>query len=541
MLKFQLQGPFGLIDENGVDRRPSLMKARAILAVLAATPGHRHSRSWFLALLWEDRQREQGLTSLRSALTNIRRHLGPFADVLISDHSEIALDPSAVSTDLNAGAPAGEFLEGFDIAHAPEFEDWLRQMRMTRSERCNTIIPAKVTRISTDSPQDRPTRLYLAARGSTAASVTQVQCETLVDCLAKSCEDLSLAEAIDGRGQGETLQDFQDAAARADADLILISEAAESSGGSIARTRVIEVASQSIVWSKSITGTNALDLENPSTIGAVAEFIDVMTGRLLREFHWHNDALPPNILATAGVNQIFKLGMQNYETAEAMLKQAHALDPRGRHLAWRAYLRTFLLGELEFGDRKTVIEEGTALARRAMESEPNNSMVLALCAHVENMLHNSYQNAVDLATRSLEINRCNPLAWASLGLAAAFLGESDEGSRIASVGAKLAAGARYSFQTESWASAAALLAGDLATARAHAERSHSKAPTFAPPLRYLSALYCSDGQFERARTVAQKLRVREPDFSFDSLRDEGYPADSVRQARLLDALPAREF
>ena len=43
MLKLQLYGPLSITDEMGVDRRPKLMKARAILAVLAATKGHRHS------------------------------------------------------------------------------------------------------------------------------------------------------------------------------------------------------------------------------------------------------------------------------------------------------------------------------------------------------------------------------------------------------------------------------------------------------------------------------------------------------------------
>ena len=541
MLDFQLFGPFGLVDENAVDRRPKLMKSRAVLCALAAAPRHCRSRSWLQSLLWEDRQPEQAQSSLRSALSDIRRHLGPYAGAFLTSHTEVALDPALISVDLNreTSATRALFLEGFDIAHAQNFEDWLREMRTSFETRspCKAAPPpaSAVTR------NNEGCSLYLAARGDVPSTFTRMQCDTLVDCLAKSSEDLSIADIVDGRGTGTSIGDFQRDATAAQCSMILVSETVEANAGVMARLKVIDTETAHLIWSTSVTGRPAIELEDPATIGVVAEFIDFMSARLVRSYDWHSDQISPQLMAAAGINHIFKLGSQNFETAEVLFKRLYEHDPRGRYLAWRAYLRTFLLGELEFGDREAVIEEGTALARRALEKEPHNSVVLALCAHVENMLHDDYGNAFDLSARALEINRCNPLAWASLGTAAAFLGKGDDGYQITRVGAKLASGTCFSFQTESWASAAGMIAGNFNAARAHAERSHQKAATFAPPLRYLSALYCENGAFAKARDIANKLRVREPGFSLDSLKDDGYPADSLRRGKLLSALPVREI
>ncbi|MDJ0629347.1 MAG: hypothetical protein QNJ44_13900 [Rhodobacter sp.] len=547
MLEINLIGSFEIRDDQGVDRRPKLMKSKAIVAVLATIPGHRHSRSWFQGLFWADRQHEQALSSLRSALADIRRQLGPHSAALISDNTDVALDPNLIRVDIHSDRNAadllsGGFLEGFDIAHAEAFEDWLRQARMEyECKSLPRLSPASPCPPQTDAETGDVTRLYLASGNDVASTVTQIQCETLVDGLAKSVDDLGFAEIVDGRGRGRSMDDFIVAATGAECSLLLVADAAEAPSGAIARLKMIETPSGRLVWSKSVVGSATLDLEDPATIGVVAEFVDVLSERLFRTYQERTDRLSPQLLGAAGINHAFKLGSQNYEAAEDLLKRAHEWDPRGSYLAWRAYLRTLLIGELNYSDREAVIEEGTYLAERALEIAPNNSMVLAVCAHVQNMLHDDYERAFDLSTRALELNRCNPIAWIGLGASAIFLGKEQAGYKIAKVGSRLSIGSRFSFFADSWASAAGVLAGSLKTAEQYAERSHAAAPTYAPPLRYLTALYCASGQFERAEAMAEKLRQREPDFTLERLRDHGYPSDSLRRARLLETLPYREI
>lgn len=127
-------GMFEVRDEAGLDRTPRGSKARALLAMLCQTPGHCRPRRWLEARLWSDRGQEQASGSLRQALTELRKALGPLSDRLISDRDSVALagfradltaDPSAARLALAQGR---ELLEGIDILD-PAFNVWLAEER----------------------------------------------------------------------------------------------------------------------------------------------------------------------------------------------------------------------------------------------------------------------------------------------------------------------------------------------------------------------------------------------------------------------------
>ena len=534
MIEFRLFGPLEISDESGRDLRPKLLKSRAILAVLAATPGHRHSRSWLQSLLWEDRQHTQAMSSLRSALADIRRHLGAEAGALITDHNDVALDHSRINVKKAEAGSKRVFLEGLDIRNANEFEDWVREKRQQTTPAYASAEPREATKVASRN------KLFLATASNDVGSVTQMRCDALVDCIAKAAGDLDLGSVVDGRGIYGPPNKIQEAAARAGCDMILIAETAEKGMHSFSRLKLLDCETAQLFWSRSLTGQATLDLESPANVAIVADFIEALTDRLVRPVDWKVDQLSPQLMALTAINQIFKLGSENFRTADLLLKRAHFQNPTGCTLAWRAFLRTFLIGEREFQSREEVIEEGTEMARQAIEADPLNSMVLSLCAHVENMLHDNHEAAFDLSARALTLNRCNPIAWACLGRAAAALDETERGKVLTEYGAKLANGTKYSFLIDSWASSSGLIAQDLVSARLYCEKSHAKSPTFTPPLRFLSALYCADGQYEQAEKTVKKLQRIEPDFSFKRMGSDGYPNETLRRAKLLDRLPAIE-
>jgi len=110
--------------------------------VLAIRPGVAYTREWLAALLWPDVAESQSRTSLRQAVSHLRRSLGETAVVATADR--LHLDPALVSVDvaeverLIAGpaverAPvtelyAGELLRGFSSIEDP-FEHWLAEQR----------------------------------------------------------------------------------------------------------------------------------------------------------------------------------------------------------------------------------------------------------------------------------------------------------------------------------------------------------------------------------------------------------------------------
>ena len=116
-------------------------KNLALLIYLARSPRRTRSRDHLVGLLWGDRTETAARHSLSEALRVIRRHAGD-ASVEASG-GQVRLAPGVIEVDVEhleafaeaeqweqaAELVAGEFLEGFSVPGASEFEDWLAAER----------------------------------------------------------------------------------------------------------------------------------------------------------------------------------------------------------------------------------------------------------------------------------------------------------------------------------------------------------------------------------------------------------------------------
>ncbi len=128
-------------------------KAPALLAYLAVTR-RAHSRDTLAALLWGDLPDVDAKNNLRQVLANLKKTLEPFLEIqrdtvelkraqAAADVWEFEkLEPSLVESDSSALTPEqiaarqalaalyqGEFLAGFYVRDAPEFEEWVVTQR----------------------------------------------------------------------------------------------------------------------------------------------------------------------------------------------------------------------------------------------------------------------------------------------------------------------------------------------------------------------------------------------------------------------------
>ena len=108
-----------------------------LLVYLARSPKRSRARNHLIGLLWADKPEHDARRSLNVALSTLRQRLG--AESLHTDVDHVRLGAGAVDLDLDRfdalatagalGAAAdlarGEFLEGFALADASAFEDWL--------------------------------------------------------------------------------------------------------------------------------------------------------------------------------------------------------------------------------------------------------------------------------------------------------------------------------------------------------------------------------------------------------------------------------
>jgi DNA-binding SARP family transcriptional activator len=148
MLRLRLLGSFELRGPGDRPLKITARKTRALLAFLALQNGTRQSRERLAALLWEDADAELARSSLRQALTALRRALPAKLHTLLeADPQQVALNLAQVQVDVHrlrtllsegtmpslraARALAGEtLLEGFD-AHSGAFDEWIAAERRT--------------------------------------------------------------------------------------------------------------------------------------------------------------------------------------------------------------------------------------------------------------------------------------------------------------------------------------------------------------------------------------------------------------------------
>ena len=152
-------GGLELRDRSGRSIELRTRKSRLLLAFLAVPAGQARRREQLATLLWSDRQDEQARSSLRTALSDIRRAVGN--DALLVDRDTVLLRPDFLMTDYeqlrqaaseetgSVGEPAGvypgEFLAGHDYDDA-EFASWLRALRAECLELAVKVLGREVSR-----------------------------------------------------------------------------------------------------------------------------------------------------------------------------------------------------------------------------------------------------------------------------------------------------------------------------------------------------------------------------------------------------------
>jgi DNA-binding SARP family transcriptional activator len=144
-------------------------RSRKELALLSylVVEGGQHSREKLIAFFWPDSDRQRGQASLRNTLVRVRQALGGAGSYLMVEPSLVSFDfgrlfeldldtvqtalqtiqETAKPTDLIDLSPLqaatavyrGDFLEGFSLADAPEFDDWASLQREARHHHVERI------------------------------------------------------------------------------------------------------------------------------------------------------------------------------------------------------------------------------------------------------------------------------------------------------------------------------------------------------------------------------------------------------------------
>lgn len=541
MLTLYAVGRFRLLDAAGVDYSPRSQKARGIIALLALSPGLSRGRIWLQDKLWSDRGSDQSAASLRQALTDIRRQLGLYSNVLRSDRQSVSLDPSLFRTsfDRPASSAAGpadvELFEDLDIGD-PHFENWIASRRLAAGNRGvddadqNPVKPPPVltrrTTVTFSSVLDRSDRArHLADRFVALTS----------KAMAAHIDTLIFREAAASSGSTAL------GAGDLDQGIIIRTVIRDGSPQGSLSVAVSDASSGSVFWAERTQLVSNADAFVAS-IGFhsfVSRAADAALDVLMRGIgpaDGHELALR---LFNSARLLTMTLDKDHLALADRQCAAAFELSPRGGPLAWRAFIRQISHFQYMSCDFLPCHQPAGRLAARALELFPQDSLALCVSAHTEYLFGGDTRSALRLAERSIQANPLNGLAWAALANLQTAMSDHRAAYHSARRAIGLSSGTRAARFFEFYGCIAAAGLGDYRLAMHHARDAALLSPDFAPPRRYQVALKASTNDSQGFRSALQELKGIEPSFEMKLLLDGSYPVNTMRRIPLIDNVEGR--
>lgn len=561
-----LLGPFALVDAGGRSVTPKSRKAQALLAMLALSARGSRSRIWLRDKLWSDRSDDQAAASLRQALLDIHKTLGPARDLLIADKNTVWLDMDRlvldtdvmVQTERSADQITDELLEGIDIRD-PEFEDWLALERQNWYRRLDegqvhdvfeprqqpsrdiaqhsALLPltgspdlpraVKPMEIAGSASQRRriggdwkwimtlqsPIVVGAGEGGQIAATRFQnLIAKAVTDGLAIGVTDLSFTfQDIEEREQQISLPVGLQLRLTFDGDMVLIELAMKH----LINNRIHWLGSQAI---------NRTQFER-GEFGTAAALISQAVDQLayFQETQANDSRLSQDGLLIDAVNAIFRLSRGDLNDAERRLEEQIQNEPRSSAFAWLSFIRTFQVGQRFNALDAHLIDEAQAYARKALELDPLNSVSLALVGHVHSFLFGEYDYAANLFEKSIRLNPALPLSWDLYAMLHCYAGQPEKGAAMARWVQELGVYSPHKYYFDTTKCIAAALAGDHATAISAGEEALRARPNFNSLLRYLASSHAHFDDLASARHYLQRLEAVEGGFSINAFRGSGYP------------------
>lgn len=512
--KIYLYGSFRIEGADGEDLTPRSKKARAMLALLACANGRFRDRAFLYRMLWGARDLSKAQGALREEWSKIKKGFGPkFEACLVSEANRVGLQNVTV---VRSNRAKQDFLEGLDI-NEPAFQGWRREQQTGR----RTARPLAATPTSAPSPHRE-----LVVRTSGHDDPTS-------DWTMSRIRDVVTNQLRDYFSASVTTQTSRDI--HGNVWWIDLQHARLSSDKIGLRVTLSHPQSGREMWvdARELELRGAPPVEHPEVARLVNELIEAVGDTLLLQ---HEDAEEDaDQLCRRAVHSLFTIKSDRLEEAQALMVRAFALQPRGLYLAWQAQIKTLQRAERFNFDPQDLEQEGEALIERALELEPKNSMVLATAANTFCHLLGNKSRSLNLSQQSVLANRANPMGWWALSSATSYVGDVASAYRSALKARSLAFLSPHRFWWDNQIFGPALLSGRLEEARKYAESSLAGNPHFRSNLRYLIAIYASEGESEKALQMAEELKKLEPDFSIDRLlRDKEYPASLLHRSPGLD-------
>lgn len=533
-VEIALHGAFAVAGRDGQDRTPRPHKARALVALLATAPDGRRSRRWIEERLWSDRAPAQAAGSLRQALVDVRKALGPDEAVVTAGREWIALAPG--STRLRA-AGDGEFLEGIAVRD-PAFQRWLDGMRRRESSAASgvgALASGAAAGRRAEAPSaipETPVRIRFGTAnlaGTGSALVAEIVASRIATDIAEHITAAVLTRAV-----------APGTPPPGPCDLDITCNIVEDNGICLAFIKVIQPQTMRVVFARDcrFVGTASRLAGSDDLLRTAFEAAERTVARVPHILGLGRAETKSAALGQLALHRMFSFDEAQLAEADRLMEAAWEVQENPVHLAWRGLLQMVTAIERPMAGRADLTDLADRLTHLALErdagSAAGNATVKALVAQTRAMLWGDAQSAGLAARAALDENPRNPFALQAMAVAHMLAGDGEEAYRLSHLGRNYAGRSAFRHWWDAHHATVCVATGRNAEAIRAAEAASFAAPSLRPAYRYLMSLHAQRGDLDRAEAMRAKLEALEPGFSLDRmLGDPEYPVRTLRQTGLL--------
>ncbi|MEC8575431.1 MAG: tetratricopeptide repeat protein [Pseudomonadota bacterium] len=523
-LKIRQFGAFGVFLPNG----ESVLlgsKHQALLALLSTAEGGVRTRAFLERTLWSLAQPEQAKASLRTALSTLRRHLGPDVSKALSANRErVVLDLEQV--EIEADPAKGEFMEGFELPHESTFAVWLEQQRneLCRADARNRAATGMLhdySRAVLDSLLPPITVLPFVHRtpGEAKSPLGALISEELVRHLSRShafCVTSYLASRQFDPHQVRPSDVYSVAGAN-----YLVSGTVTVTGQQYRlQVDLHDTEREKVIWSREYrdalsgltTGSSQALRDVTAQIGwtVVGEAVRLVGFRPLVKHDSHT-------LLMAAIALMQDMQLPQFNQAQEILSVL--LEREAQHpvaLTWMAMWHVMRVQKGFSKDRQLDAHLANQMVAGALSQDPSFSLALTVRGLISSHLMFRFDLAQDSYDLALKDNPNEALALLLKGTTHAYQNMPKEAVRLTDAARRLSPLGPQRYYFDAMSATANLGARDYARAISLADRSLQANPTFPATLRTKAIALHETGHTDKARDVVQALLAVQPDFTLTS-------------------------
>nr|WP_253279822.1 transcriptional regulator [Phaeobacter sp. 11ANDIMAR09] len=500
------------------------------------------TRAFLEQTLWSLAQPEQAKASLRTALSTLRRHLGPNVSQVISANRErVTLDLSRVTFENSASG--AEFMEGFELPYEANFARWLQQTRLEvgrgfaqngqptalgRRPRYETLLPLiAVLPFVQLAPGEDTSPLGSLISEELSRSLSRSQAFTVTSYLASRQFDLARvrpAEVSEVAG----VKYLVSGTVRANGQLMST------------EIELHDAEREHVIWSRHFEGPlpDLMAGQSDALTEATRQISQTLVGEAVRVTAFKPlSSLEGHMLLMAAISMMQEMTPDRFGRAREILKVLLDRDPKHPMvLAWMGFWHVLRVQKGFASDRQMDAGLASQYAGAALEADPSYSLAHTLKGAISSHLLFDFDLAQGSYDLALKDNPNEALAVLLKGATWAYQGHAIEAVQLTDAARRLTPLGPQKYYFDSVAASANLSAHNYDRAIELAERSLEANSAYPGSLRTKVIALQLSGRQGEARKAVQNLLAASPQFNLTQYQREYPGAASLEGHEWADAL-----